>query len=156
MRNEVLGYQSFVGDCPRVVPLDERGFIRGNHFLVCGEIADAGQPGYREHKLGEVTDYVGPAGAPLFRLHLLPDGHGLVLECPGTDARYRVHSDAPTTGVSLAVSRAPGSAWCDLGTYSVSDDTEAGRYEIRHSHKGNTTAECFSYHRDTGRLVPGR
>ena len=96
---------------------------------------------------------MGPTGTPLFRLHLLPDGHGLVFERPGSEPRYRVHSDAPTADVSLAVAQTPGAAWRDLGTYSVSDDMEAGRYEIRHSHEGKTTSESIPCHRDPGKSL---
>lgn len=133
--------------------LDEKGFIRGNNFLVCGDIAGGLPKGYHAQKLGETTEYVGPSGKPLFSLVMLEGGVGLVLRRPGSDAAWRIQSNRPSESVRMSVRPDAVSGWKDLGSCSVVDDTERGRYVIRFEDNGERRAETFRYDRDTGRLV---
>lgn len=88
----------------------------------------------------------------LLRL-LAGTAEGVVLpEKYARDPPWRRIRPGPVDGQGRA-DAAPGAAWQDLGTYSVKDDTGAGRYEIRHTHEGRTTLEGFPYHRDTGKLL---
>ena len=133
--------------------LDERGFIRGNNFLVCGDIPGGLPGGYHLQKPGETTEYVGPSGKVLFSLKMLDGGTGLVLQKPGSDASWRVLSDRPAESIGISMRSGAASDWTDLGSCSVADDTEQGRYVIRHENKGELRMETFRYERDTGRLI---
>jgi len=132
--------------------LDEKGFIRGNNFLVCGDIAGGLTRGYHPQKPGETTMYVGPSGRPLFSLEMLEDGAGLVLRKPGSDAAWRMTSDRPSEFVELSVRESDAADWTGIGRVSVADDTEAGRYEIRRENAGSVATQVFRYERDTGAL----
>ncbi len=132
--------------------LDENGFILGNNFLVCGDIAGGLTRGYHPQKPGETTAYVGPSGRPLFSLEMLEDGAGLVLRKPGSDAAWRMTSDRPSEFVELSVRESDAADWTGIGRVSVADDTEAGRYEIRLENAGSVATQVFIYERDTGAL----
>ena len=133
--------------------LDEGGFIRGNNFLVCGEIAGGLPIGYHPQKPGETTEYVGPSGKPLFSLEMLEGGVGLVLRKPGSDAAWRLQSDRPAESIQMSVRPDAASGWTDLGSCSVADDTERGLYAVRCEYRGELRTETFRYERDTGRLI---
>lgn len=133
--------------------LDERGMIRGNNFLVCGEIAGGLPRGYHRQKPGETTEYVGPRGCALFTLVMLADGSGLVLRKPGSDAAWRVRSDRPAEGVRVFRREREKDDWKDLGFCSVSDDTERGRYVMSCELCGEIRRTTVAYDRDTGRLI---
>jgi len=132
--------------------LDEKGLVRGNNFLVCGDLVGGLPNGYHPQKPGETTAYVGPSGRPLFTLEMLAGGVGLVLRKPGSDAAWRMTSVRPAESVRIAFRENGAADWSDLGVVSVSDDTEGGAYVIRRERQGQVETETFRYARDTGRL----
>lgn len=132
--------------------LDDRGFILGNNFLVCGEI-DGGLPaGYHPQHPGETTEYVGPGSKVLMCLAMLEGGRGLVLERPGVPGQFRVSSENPAESVTLSRRVSDFSEWQALGSYSVNDDTEAGVMEIvcRSADGATLLRDYVDYDRDTG------
>ena len=133
--------------------LDENGFILGNNFLVCGDIAGGLTSGYHPQKPGEITAYIGPSGKPLFTLEMLEGGVGLVLRKPGSYVAWRMKSNRPSEFVELSVRENAGAGWRGLGRVSTVDDTELGRYEIRREDAGSVVTQVFRYERDTGALV---
>jgi alpha-L-rhamnosidase len=133
--------------------LDENGFILGNNFLVCGDIAGGLTSGYHPQKPGEITAYIGPSGKPLFTLEMLEGGVGLVLRKPGSYVAWRMKSNRPSEFVELTVRENEGADWAGIGRVSVIDDTESGRYEIRRENAGSVATQVFRYERDIGALV---
>ena len=133
--------------------LDEKGFIRGNNFLVCGDIAGCLQNGYHPQNPGETTAYVGPSGKPLFSLEMLKGGVGLVLRKPGSDVAWRMTSDWPSEFIELSIRENSDVCWTGVGRVSAADDTELGRYEIRREDAGSVVTQVFRYERDTGALA---
>ncbi len=133
--------------------LDENGFILGNNFLVCGDIAGGLTSGYHPQKPGETTAYIGPSGKPLFTLEMLDGGVGLVLRKPGSYVAWRMKSNRPSEFVELTVRENEGADWAGIGRVSVIDDTESGRYEIRRENAGSVATQVFRYDRDIGALV---
>ena len=132
--------------------LDEKGFIRGNNFLVCGDIAGGLPSGYHLQKPGETTEYIGPSGKPLFSLEMLPGGKGLVMRKPSSDAAWRMTSNRPSEFVELSVLENADACWMGVGRVSIIDDTESGSYEIRREGVGTVATQVFQYERDTGAL----
>lgn len=133
--------------------LDARGRIKGNNFLLCGDVKGGRKNGYHRQKLGETTSYTGPDGKALFSVTMLEDGCGLLLRKPGDAAEWRIWSDRPAESVSVSVRKNAAAQWEDLGCCSVSDDTESGTCVIRVENKGKIGIDTFRYDRDTGRLL---
>ena len=133
--------------------LDGRGFICGNNFLVCGDIAGGLSAGYHPQKPGETTDYVGPNGKPCFSLEMLPDGSGLILHRPGSDTVWRARAEHPTEAVAVESRGGADASWTLRGVYSVSDDTEKGRYVISCVGGCADVTRTIAYSRDTGTPV---
>ena len=135
--------------------LDEKGFIRGNNFLVCGDIGGGLPSGYHLQKPGETTSYVGPSGRSILTLEMLPGGKGLVLRRPGSPDEWRVWSEAPVDGVAIAYRKNTADRWQEIASVSVTDDTEAGEMDfVFRSAAGEILGRRHvHYCRDTGRLI---
>lgn len=133
--------------------LDGKGFIRGNNFLVCGDIEGGLAGGYHQQQLGETTEYVGPLGKALFSLEMLGGGVGFVLRKPDSDEAWRICSDQPTESIKVSWRKDASADWVEIDRVSVVDDTEAGLYTIHHTRKGTQMDEEFRYDRDSGGLM---
>ena len=133
--------------------LDEKGFIRGNNFLVCGDIAGGLSNGYHPQPAGLTTEYVGPRGQACFSLEMQADGKGLVLHKPGTAAAWLLRTERPDESVSLSYRADDKSPWMVRGAYSVLDDTERGAYVISCTNAAGVVRTVIRYQRDTGALI---
>ena len=133
--------------------LDEKGFIRGNNFLVCGDIAGGLSSGYHPQPAGLTTEYVGPRGRACFSLEMQTDGKGLVLHKPGTAAAWLLRTERPDESVSLSYRADDKSPWMVRGAYSVLDDTERGAYVISCTNAVGVVRTVIRYQRDTGALI---
>jgi len=133
--------------------LDEKGFIRGNNFLVCGDIAGGLPNGYHPQPAGLTTEYVGPRGQACFAIEMQADGRGLVLRRPGKAASWWIRAERPDEAVALSRREDDRSPWAMMGAYSVLDDTERGAYTISRSGADGVSQTLVCYQRDTGALL---
>jgi len=133
--------------------LDEKGFIRGNNFLVCGDIAGGLPNGYHPQPAGLTTEYVGPRGQACFAIEMQADGRGLVLRRPGKAASWWLRAERPDEAVALSRREDDRSPWAMMGAYSVLDDTERGAYTISRSGADGVSQTLVCYQRDTGALL---
>ena len=134
--------------------LNPDGSIRGNNFLVCGQVAGYPRTGYYPQMPGATTDYNGPKGTTVFSIEMRADGTGIILKKPGAQAQWMCRSKRADEEVSLYERTSAESEWTPVASYAVDDRPAEGVMEIveRPLPEGRESCIVVTYDRDTAAL----